>query len=53
MNKKDAKKLISIYRKCVDTLKFEVSTNHYSNILKSRINSLHKDYEIPKRTTIA
>jgi hypothetical protein len=49
MKKKDIKKLVGIYRQCVDVLKLETRTNHYSNTIKKKINKLCKDYELTQR----
>lgn len=49
MKKKDVKKLVGIYRQCVDVLKLETRTNHYSNTIKKKINKLCKDYELTQR----
>lgn len=49
MKKKDAKKLVGVYRRCADTLTFKTRTNHYSNTIKKKINKLCKDYELTQR----
>ena len=52
MNRRDIKKVIGIYSGCIDSLKLETRTRHYSNKIVARVNQLRKDYSISKRTTI-
>lgn len=51
MNKKQAKHLMSIYRRCINAMEFNKNTKHYRNMLNAKIKDLSKknDISIPIR----
>lgn len=46
MNKKQAKRLIGIYHKCINAMEFNKNTKHYRNMLNTKIKDLSKKNDI-------
>lgn len=49
MDKKTAKKLIGIFKHCIDAMSFTHKTRHHRNIIKKRMINTGEKYKIPVR----